>query len=697
MSGRLARYAVPLTLIALILLYIGWFTFLSFRRYEALDTGGLDLGNMDQATWNTLRGCILCETNVEGVDNRLAHHVEPIFLLLAPLYLIHSGPRTLLLLQAVVVALGALPVYWIARDRLKNNWVALTFSTAYLLFPALQAATLDEFHPVTLAPTFLLFAFFFLERDKPVGYFAFLVLALGCKEEISLMVTLLGLYILFLRRDRKLGVITTLLGLCWFVVAVYVVIPHFNPEGNSPFLSYYDHLGDNPLEMAWTLIAHPRMALELIVTRQNLEFLWGMLAPVGLSPLWPLFIGLWLLVTSLRSLQVPKQSLMVVVEPLLLMLVALPSVSINLLSSNEWMHQVNVSHHSVPGVPFFVLAGILGAAGVQSQLETAGLIQSRLARVSGFARWSLLLVGIVIALLYHRYHGFTPLAAGFRPVPLTDHHRRVKEIVPLIPAEASVSASYQLNSQVSQRRWLHLWPNLHNADFIFLDVVPSVIPLIANDVYQGVQELLQSGEYGVRDSRDGYLLLERDLGNPALSDDFYSFARAEAPAIQHPVRVNYGDGLEFLGYDVGSDRTASISLTLYFRVENAVQQDYRFFVFFTDAEGNTAAEQPPLTAPIQYPLSQELVATRWYPPSQWKEGEIVRAETWHWTLAKPTEVGIALGVVDGPGQWEQDQRLRPILVEPGQGVRPVQGGTLLQLAILRSDGQEVTVVPGAMP
>jgi hypothetical protein len=320
-----------------------------------------------------------------------------------------------------------------------------------------------------------------------------------------------------------------------------------------------------------------------------------------------------------------------------------------------------------------------------------------LARISGFVHWSLVLGGIVIALLYHRFHGFTPLAAGYRPVPLTKHHQQIEEILPLIPAEASVSTSYQVNSQVSQRRRLHLWPNLHEADFVFLDVVPSVIPLIANDMYQRVQELLQSGEYGVRASRDGYLLLERGLDNPVLSDDFYSFARAGNPEIQHPMRVQYGDGLEFLGYDVASDRTASISLKLYFQAGDALDQDLRFFVFFTDAEGNTAAEQPPLTAPIQYPLSQELVATRWYPPSQWKEGEMVQAETWHWTMARPAEVGIALGVVDGPGQWEHDQRLRPNVLEAGEGTRPVQGGTLLQLVTLHSDGREVTVVPEARP
>jgi hypothetical protein len=190
---------------------------------------------------------------------------------------------------------------------------------------------------------------------------------------------------------------------------------------------------------------------------------------------------------------------------------------------------------------------------------------------------------------------------------------------------------------------------------------------------------------------------ERSLDSPAPSDDSYNFARAETLAIQYPARVTYGDGLEFLGYDVASERTASASLTLYFKAEGVMERDYRFFVFFTDAEGNTAAEQPPLTAPIQYPLSQELVATRWYPPSQWKEGEVVQAETWHWTLDRPTEVGIALGVVDGPGQWELDQRVRPSVLEASAGMKLVQGGTLLQLVTLRSDGREVTVMPSDRP
>ena len=67
------------------------------------------------ATWIRPRGtrstAILFRFTNRGLDwqgppTRLGQHVEPIFLLIAPLYLIHSGPETLLVLQTVALALG---------------------------------------------------------------------------------------------------------------------------------------------------------------------------------------------------------------------------------------------------------------------------------------------------------------------------------------------------------------------------------------------------------------------------------------------------------------------------------------------------------------------------------------------------------------------------------------------------------------
>ena len=96
-------------------------------------------------------------TNWRGVeldlanDSRLAMHVEPIYFLLAPIYWLWQQPETILILQTVILALGALPVFWLARDRLGSHLAGVAFAAVYLLFPGLEAANMWEFHAVALA------------------------------------------------------------------------------------------------------------------------------------------------------------------------------------------------------------------------------------------------------------------------------------------------------------------------------------------------------------------------------------------------------------------------------------------------------------------------------------------------------------------------------------------------------------------
>ena len=152
------------------------------------------MGNLNQAIWNTARGNWFHLTDQSGTVNRLSLHVEPILIPISWLYWLYSGPPTLLILQAVIVALGAIPLYAVARFKQFGSWAALAFAAAFLLNPTIQAANWLEFHPVTLVPTFLIAAFYFLVTGR-TGWFAlFAVLAASCKEEIALLVFMLGLY-----------------------------------------------------------------------------------------------------------------------------------------------------------------------------------------------------------------------------------------------------------------------------------------------------------------------------------------------------------------------------------------------------------------------------------------------------------------------------------------------------------------------
>ena len=91
-------------------------------RHRAFETGRFDLGNMVQAVWFTAHGHPLRVTNLRGEQVlRLGAHLDPVLMLFAPLWWIWPSPDLLLVAQSTALALGALPVYWLARKHLGSR------------------------------------------------------------------------------------------------------------------------------------------------------------------------------------------------------------------------------------------------------------------------------------------------------------------------------------------------------------------------------------------------------------------------------------------------------------------------------------------------------------------------------------------------------------------------------------------------
>ena len=96
--------------------YATGFAALSVLRHRAFETGRFDLGNMVQAVWSTAHGHPLQVTTLRGAEmSRLGSHVDPILVVFAPLWWVWPHPSLLLTTQAFAVALGALPLFWLAR------------------------------------------------------------------------------------------------------------------------------------------------------------------------------------------------------------------------------------------------------------------------------------------------------------------------------------------------------------------------------------------------------------------------------------------------------------------------------------------------------------------------------------------------------------------------------------------------------
>ena len=214
----------PGTLVVLMMAAFAlFFGLLAMEQHRAFLTNGLDLGNVDQALWNTAQGRFLHFTLMAPVESRLALHVEPVLLFFVPFYWLGlGGPELLLMAQAVIVALGAWPVYQLAvnNEQLTKEESgvvtfpfkqyplgAVIFPLVYLLLPTLEAAVLFDFHAITLAPTFLLFAFWALEQKRDGLFIGFALLAMACKEDMPLVVMMLGLYAGLAQRRWRLALV----------------------------------------------------------------------------------------------------------------------------------------------------------------------------------------------------------------------------------------------------------------------------------------------------------------------------------------------------------------------------------------------------------------------------------------------------------------------------------------------------------
>ncbi len=204
-------------------------------------TFAFDLGIYDQIIWLASHGLPLFSSILDY--HPWGDHLTPSLLVLVPLYWVWDGAAILLLFQAFFAAFGALPIFLLARKRLKDNLAALVIAFAYLSFFGVQNALSFDFHPIVLATTLLAWLFWFYEEKKWFGFWPVLLLFMGLQENFALTTVALGVYFFLKDKNWKVGLGTSLLGIVWFWIAVWVIIPHFRGE---PFLylpAHWEKLG----------------------------------------------------------------------------------------------------------------------------------------------------------------------------------------------------------------------------------------------------------------------------------------------------------------------------------------------------------------------------------------------------------------------------------------------------------------------
>lgn len=657
---KLRAHSIALVIVWLMVLTYGvYFSALSIQRHRAFLTNASDLGQIDQAIWNSAHGRLLEFTRRTGEASiRLTDHVEPIFVLISPVLLLHDNVEALLILQSFALGAGALAVFRIARRKFaaltdaansaagqagaksraanegggwQAEFAAVLFAVMYLLFPALEAANLAEFHAVTFVPVFVLFLYD-AGLQKKWGRFAALgLLTLMVKEEVSLLVFMLagyfaisdfGLRISEWRKAPRVPLALAVLSLIWFGLTFFVIIPHFNALGHSPYTCRYGVGEDCP------------QVVRGLFLEQRLGYLAQLLASSGLVSL---------------------------LDPVSLLLGA-PLILANVVSNYPAQYS-GTFHYSAPVVPYFVLGAIGGCAWLA--LKTQPRFGARsLSVIVGLA--------FAVAFIWHMLAGYTPIARAYNFPPITPRNELFRRFAEQIPPDAKVSTTPSLHPHLSHRRFLYRFPVVNDADYVLLDVnesdrgIPSEFRVAYNN-------LLKDNAFGVVDAADGYVLLKRGAPPRELPDEFFTLFRASGASPQYPARVDFDDKVRFLGYDVLTDAYGRGYLQTYWQKLKPLDTNLYLFPFLADQNGAP-------TADLNFPMTLLF----WYPSASWQENEIVIGKTLPLEWGARAHLGI--GVVNGFDWNDVSTRLRITVAEPA--TLKVQDGMWVDLGEFVQDGKK---------
>lgn len=479
-----------------IVLYTIFFSWYTILKHHAFLTSAFDLGIFDQALWSTLHGKFLYTTLYgEEASITFAHHFQPILLLILPIYTVYQSPETLLVLQSFFLALGALPIYWIAKKEL-NEFAGLVFSALFLLYPALHGINRFDFHAAVLAVPFFFFSFHYAKENRYLQSGLSALIVLMCREEAALTIVVLALYLLWSnrkkifcecgikRRELIFPLLLIVVSSLWFILSVFFISPFFIKSGVYPHFARYKY----PL------------ADLFVDLDKKLFFISLLLAPLLFIPL---------------------------LNPSTLM-ITLPTFAIVMLTGYSPTFQIGFQY-PYAAIPFIFISAVYG-------VKRLRLTKRMLRKLLVF----LMILGIAFTLLISP----TPLGVMTKGVPgvaineelpkIMLHQRALEEIIKLIPPDASLSTQNDIFPHVSHRFNVHLLYN-KNDEYVLIDTTSLTI-----------------GTGGFELTYEEAMEIVRDYGLVATADDIYLYKKVykEDPidlAIKNGLRVEFYNNPELSG------------------------------------------------------------------------------------------------------------------------------------------------------
>ncbi len=471
-----------LILFLAIVAYTIYFSWVTISRHNAGFSGRFDLGNMEQTVWNTSEGRVFQMTNpnTSKISSRLAFHADFLLILIAPIYKLFPETETLLIIQALVVALGAIPVYLIARHifigKPLPHKLPLLFSILYLLSPVIERANIYEFHSEVLAVTFLLFTFYFLLVGKTKSFLIFFFLALISKETVSITLAMLCIFGIIKNKKRALCLLLLIFCITYFLLMVRKIIPTVNGATNRHFaLGQFTEGDEKFFDIVAGYIKHPFDFIKNLTDRNAWQYYLGVLSYGG-------FIFLFSPLTFIFCL---------------------PTLMINTLAKGSQFQSLSYQY-SATTVPGIMISTIYGFHFLRQKLKN-----NQPVLIFIFA-----LISLISLISLYQYSPLPYLGQK----PYLDFQRseypaakKMHEWAAKISSDKSVSATNNVGSHFAKRQNLYAFPNkIGEADNVIIAAKSWQEWMTDPERNKIILELKNNSEYKLLDETPDFWIFQKN-------------------------------------------------------------------------------------------------------------------------------------------------------------------------------------------
>ncbi len=426
-GSPVAWLTVPVVLLgAAILMYVSYFTKRSLDLHHGLATASYDSALYDQGMWLLSQGKAPFVTLMGR--NLFGDHSSFILLFLVPFYWVAPGAWIMFFFQSAAIGLGALPIFLYGRKRLGSEWFALVAACAYLVHPAVGWTNLENFHPDAFLGVLLGFAIYAALERKWRLYVVFVVLSLLVKEDVSLVVVPLGIWVA-IKRDRRIGLLTIVGSLAFMLVAMFLVMRSLIgvPTRNSWRIPF-----GGPRGVVDTALTNPTQLSDHLRSDGRPWYLWQMTAPFA-----------WLF------LRLPSVAM---ISSLVLFT--------NILSTFWYQYQIEY-HYSLVAVPALSL-GTIYAIGAIKERRSLDVEDDVGQRREMWIPTRGLAVGVLGVTAFVTAYMWAPMPFGRTPLyygtPNSELAVTARELIDEIPDDAVVAAHYRITPHIAYREEIYQFP-----------------------------------------------------------------------------------------------------------------------------------------------------------------------------------------------------------------------------------------------